>query len=166
VAALTVGFSCVVQILYDVRYAYLSVVRWPRCFLVEGTAVRKGTFTKATPRIAALVFAVVVVGSMYWIVPTALTSVSAPGRDTDSAGGVRPITSSFDILHSFALFFSLLPPHVSTIRSGISGGVAVRALGFARRVGPSLGSPADGSNVALLWIFGVIFASGSSVFGV
>jgi hypothetical protein len=161
------GALVLVQGMYDIRYAYLTVIALAVLWFVEAAANPQAFLRMLAVRRIGLFFGVLVVGNLYWIVPSLFTSMGLPpGYNTarefslDNAG--------LDVLHSFSLFYAHYHHIVSTDGFYVDPVEwSFTLIGFLGVCGLLLrASRPIVRALALLWLFGAIFASGStSIFG-
>ena len=161
-ASLALASLLLLQGLYEIRYTYLSLISLVVLLIVEAIAQPKKTLTSNTLRTAGFVAAAFVAGSVYWIVPSTFTALSLP-PGFGSPVAYATFNAKMDILHSFALFY---PYYHHTLSNDAFFVYPVEwpfiVLGLLVATGLFVGIRRPMVRaVALLWGFGVVYASGS-----
>lgn len=166
-AALWLGIILLVQIVYDIRYAYLSVIASVVLWIVDSLSHPQRRLSTATFRVALVAAGVLVFGSLYWLIPTLLSPVALP-PGYDSLSEFIAASGRLSLLDAFAIFDPLYH-HIASNDPFAFAPVEwpFVVIGFLTGFGMLVGSRRPlGRAIALVWLLSLVFLSGpSSLFG-
>ncbi len=150
----------------DIRFGYLTAVAIFALWVVNVVAAPRKHFSRRSAGLAALFLGIVFVGSLYWLIPGVTIAHTLPQGYT-SLVEFNPDNADLDILHSFSLFYPFYH-YVVSQNPFVSEPVEwpFVLFGFVGALGLLVGARGRPvvQGVAVAWLIGTIFGSGSNSF--